>query len=163
MTAMPRTQAAPRNTPTAPCNGARAGARSGNYVLAIVINVVFLYVVHHLVAWDVRFITPAWNDVLWVVDLSLQATIFANVLFLVYDVRWFHSLVQVVPAGVAVLSLWWIYQIFPFDLGSPEMNDFGRLGLIVLMVAAAVGTLATAVVGVVDLIRVVVEPAGVSE
>ena len=28
---------------------------------------VFLYVVHHLVAWDVRFITPAWNDVLWAI------------------------------------------------------------------------------------------------
>jgi hypothetical protein len=162
MTAMPRTQAAPRDTPAQPAGGG-AGARSGSYVLAIVINALLLYVVHHLVAWGVSFITPAWNDVLWAVDLSLQATIFANVLFLIYDARWFHSLVQVVPAGVAVLALWWIYQIFPFDLGSAGMNDLGRLGLIALMLAAAIGTLATAVVGIVDLVRFVIEPAGASE
>jgi hypothetical protein len=50
MTAMPRTQAAPRDTPAQPARGG-AGARSGSYVLAIVINALLLYVVHHLVAW----------------------------------------------------------------------------------------------------------------
>src|ERR1700674_330882 len=118
MTTMPRTQAAHPAARAAPDARARAGARSGGYLLAIVINVLLLYVVHHVVAWDVRFITPAWNDVLWAVDLSLQATIVANVLFLIYDARWFHSLVQAVPAGIAVLSLWWMYQVFPFDFGS---------------------------------------------
>jgi hypothetical protein len=87
MTTMPRTQPAHPAARTAPDAGAGAGARSGGYLLAIVINALLLYVVQHLVAWDVRFITPAWNDVLWAVDLSLQATIVANVLFLIYDAR----------------------------------------------------------------------------
>jgi hypothetical protein len=163
MTAMPRTQAAHSATRAAPDAAARAGACSGSYVLAIVINALLLYVVHHLLAWGVRFITLAWNDVLWAVDLSLQATIVANVLFLIYDARWFHSLVQVLPAGVAVLSLWWMYQIFPFDFGSVGMNDLARLGLVLLTIAAAIGTLAAAVVGVVDLVRCLFLPARVPE
>ena len=155
MTTMPRTQAAHPAARVAP----HSGARSGGYLLAIIINAVLLYIAHHVLAWDVRFITPAWDDVLWAVDWSLQATIVANVLFLVYDVRWFHSLVQVVPAGVAVLSLWWMYQIFPFDFGSVGMNDVARLGLVLLTIAAAIGTLVAAVVGIVDLVRCVFEPA----
>jgi hypothetical protein len=163
MTAMTRTHTAQPAARSAPDPRERAGARSGGYVLAIVINAVLLYVVHHLVAWDVRFVTPAWNDVLWAVDLSLQATIVANVLFLVYDARWFHSLVQVVPAGVAVLALWWMYQVFPFDFGSVGMNDLASLGLVLLTIAAAIGTLVSAVVGIVDLVRCVLEPAGAPE
>src|SRR5579859_4331269 len=163
MTAMPRTHLAHPAARAKPEAGARARARSGAYELAIVINAVLLYVVHHLVAWDVPFITPAWNDVLWAVDLSLQATIVANVLFLIYDARWFYSLVQVVPAGVAVLSLWWVYQVFPFDFGSVGMNDLARLGLVLLTIAAAIGTLVSAVVGIVDLVRYAFEPAGVPE
>jgi hypothetical protein len=163
MTAMPRTQAAHPAARAAPAAGAGAGARSGGYLLTIVINALLLYVVHHLVAWDVRFITPAWNDVLWAVDVLLQATIVANVLFLIYDARWFHSLLQVVPAGAAVLALWWMYQIFPFDFGSVGMNDLARLGLVMLTIAAAIGTLVAAVVGIVDLVRCVFEPAGAPE
>jgi hypothetical protein len=154
MATMPRMQAAPRNTRAAAC----AGTRSGGYVLAIVINALLLYVVNHLVAWDVGFITPAWNDVLWAVELSLQATIVANVLFLVYDARWFHCLVQAAAGVVAVVALWWVYQIFPFDFGSVGMNDLARLGLVLVTIAAAIGTLVTAVIGFVELVRLVFEP-----
>ena len=163
MTAMPRMQTASRDTRAASRSGTGAGARSGGYLLTIVINALLLYVVHHLVAWEVGFITPAWNDVLWAVDLSLQATIVANVLFLIYDARWFHCLVQVVPAGIAAFAIWWLYQIFPFDLGSPGMNDLGRLALVALMLAATVGTLFAAIIGIVDLVRFIVEPPGRSE
>jgi hypothetical protein len=66
----------------------------------------------------------------------------------------------VVPAGIAAFAIWWLYQIFPFDLGSPGMNDLGRLALVALMLAATVGTIVTAIIGIVDLVRFVVEPSG---
>jgi len=51
MTAMPRTQAAHPAARAAPDGGAGVGARSGGYLLAIVINALLLYVVHHLVTF----------------------------------------------------------------------------------------------------------------
>jgi hypothetical protein len=56
-----------------------------------------------------------------------------------------------------------MYQIFPFDFGSVGMNDLARLGLVLLTIAAAIGTLVAAVVGIVDLVRWVFEPAGAPE
>jgi hypothetical protein len=43
------------------------------------------------------------------------------------------------------------------------MNDLARLGLVLLGIAATIGALVTAVVGIVDLVRFVFEPAGASE
>jgi hypothetical protein len=134
-----------------------AAARSGGYLVAAGINVLLMWIAHHLTAWGVSFITDGWNDALWAIDLSLEASFGANLLFMVYDARWFHCLVQVAPSALATLALWWLYQIFPFELGSPAMNSLAHVALLILCVAAAIGTVATGVAGVVSLARSGVE------
>jgi hypothetical protein len=100
--------------------GRRAGRRSGGtragYVVAIVINVALLVAVNNLLAWDVLpFLTDQFTRVLPLVNLSLSATIAANVIYLGYDEKWFSSLSQVVLLGISMAATVRIYRVFPFD------------------------------------------------
>ena len=81
--------------------------RRSGYVVAIAVNVFMLYVANNLLAWDVLpFLTPDFGKVLWLIDISLIATILINALYLAYDHAWFRSFSQIaliaISFGVAV-------------------------------------------------------------
>ena len=126
---------------TQPAAPAKGSARLG-YVIAIVINIVLLYVTHHLVAWEVSFITPAWTGVLWAVDLSLGASIAGNVLFLVYDRPWFKHLVQIVMSILAFVSSYVMYRAFPFSFAQPWLTTGLRVLLLLGMVGLTIAVIA---------------------
>jgi hypothetical protein len=128
-------------------------ARRAGYVGTIVVNAIMLYVAHHLLVWEVPFVTPAFADVLWAIDLSLWATIVANVLFLGYDAAWFRHLVQIGLSGIAFLVTTQLYAFFPFDFGAPAWNDGARLALVLVMAAIILAIIVQAIVLVVDLTR----------
>ena len=61
-------------------------ARRSGYVIAIAVNVVMLYVVNNLLAWDILpFLTDDFGRVLWLIDISLLATIMVNLIYVEYD------------------------------------------------------------------------------
>jgi hypothetical protein len=95
----------------------REWGRTSGYIASIVIDMILLYVVQHLVDWNVPWITPAWSDVVWAVNLSLTASIVANALLLAYDRPWFHRLVEVITTALALVTAYWIYLVFPFNFG----------------------------------------------
>ena len=65
-------------------SASRRTVHSHGYLGSIVINAFLLYAVGHLVDWQIGWITPAWSDVVWALSLSLEVSIAANALFLVY-------------------------------------------------------------------------------
>jgi hypothetical protein len=129
------------------------GSRVSGYIGAIVVNGILLYAANHLLEWQVPWITAAWSDVLWAINLTLQVSIMLNALYIAFDVGWFRHLGEAVNAAVALLATWWIYLVFPFDFGSAEAEGLTRLILIVVAVVTAIGMLVSAVAGVVDLVR----------
>lgn len=138
--------------------GRERGRRAG-YVASIVINFVWLYVAHHLLDWKVPFLTPAFADVLWAIDLSLEATILANLTFLVYDARWFRGLVQIGLTGIAFVVTAILYSWFPFDFGTPVGNELAHLGLVLVMVCLAIAVVVQTIVLIVEQVRGVSPPA----
>lgn len=114
---------------------------------SIVVNAILLYIAQHVLDWQIGWITPAWSDVLWAVDLTLEASIVINVLYLIIDARWFRNLGGAVSCGFAVLSTWWVYVIYPFEFGSASANDLARFALVLLIVATTIGMLVSAIVG----------------
>ncbi|MGH8927945.1 MAG: hypothetical protein ACRDWH_06310, partial [Acidimicrobiia bacterium] len=77
---------------TAPAAIASKPGRLFGYMVAIAVNLGLLYVVNNLTAWDVvSFLTDDFGRLLWLVDLSLIASILVNVAYLVYDAVWFRS------------------------------------------------------------------------
>lgn len=140
-------------TLTRPGVESRRAARASSSAGSIVINALLLYAAHHLLEWQVGWITPAWSDVLWAVDLTLEVSIVASALFLVISADWFRNLAGSISCATAVLATWWLYVIFPFDFGSSATNDLARLILTLVLIATVIATFVTALVAIVELLR----------
>lgn len=112
--------------------------RQAGYVAAIVVQLVGLYVVRHLVEWDVPLLTDDFDRVVPYIELSILATLGANVAWLLLDPRWFRSLLQVGVNLVSLVPIVRMWQIFPFDLSADD--GVWRVGLRALLVVAFAGT-----------------------
>jgi hypothetical protein len=113
--------------------------RHGGYTVELVVNAILLYAAHHLLPWGVPFLTPAFADVLWAIDLSLGAAIIANALFMAYDPAWFRQLSQAGLDFFSLVSTYTLYRVFPFDFELAWWNDVAAGVLVVAMVATTIG------------------------
>ena len=108
----------------------RRSTRQVGYIVAIIVNAVILTIAHNLTSWGLPFVTSAFPETLWAINLSLSATIIANACFLVYDAPWFRDLAQIVLNIFAVVVALVTYRVFPFDFGDARANDLARLGVL---------------------------------
>ena len=121
-----------------PSTGPGAGARRFGYLVSIAVNLVILYLANGVPNWDVPFITNDWPDVLWAVNLSLQATIIANLVFLAYDPRWFRHSARILLAALSIIVFYTLYRVFPFDLGRALYDQIARIALLAGMVGVGI-------------------------
>lgn len=127
--------------------------RQIGYIAAIVVNAILLAVAHSLLGWHVPFITPAWADVLFAIDLALGGTIVANALFVSYDERWFHELVQIALTALSFVACLVVVQVFPFDFGYQLMNWLTHLVGILVVFALAIAIVVQTIVWLVGQYR----------
>jgi hypothetical protein len=138
-----------RTRPAAPAVGRRFG-----YVVAVIVNAVMLYVVHHLLEWRwPSFLTGRFEEVLPLMTVSLVASMIANVLFIGYDAGWFKSLANIVTTSIALAATVRILQVFPFDFTTMD-RDWTVLMRVALLAVIA----GTAIAIVVELIKLVSWP-----
>jgi hypothetical protein len=136
----------------------RAARRFG-YFVAILCNVGGIYVANHLLAWGwPRFLTPDFQELLPIVNLSFIASILANGLFIIGDAKWFRSMCDAVTASVSFVVALRTWQVFPFDF-SDYARDWSPLFRVVL-VLAMVGTAIAVVVNAVTAVVAVGHPHG---
>jgi hypothetical protein len=131
--------------------------RNLGYTISILINVFFLWVVNNLVEWDISWITDDFSKVVWIFNLSLGATIAANVLYLFFDPPWFKSLGQIVTVAISVAVAVRLWQVFPVSF----TGDFPWAGL--FRVALVVGIVGGSIGIVVELVKLARIAAGVSQ
>ena len=124
--------------------------RRAGYVGVIVLNAILLAVAHSLPGWHVGFITSAFVQVLWAVDLSLGAAIVVNAMFLVDDSPPIRVAGQVVQNVFALVSGYTLYRIFPFDFGTTYWNGLARTGLVVVLALLILGTIVETIRFLVD-------------
>lgn len=110
------------------------------YYIAIAINIILLYFFNNLRFLNLPFII---NDelisCLWAINLALSFGIISNFVLLLYRPEWFHHLTQAVILGLAGLSVYIVYRIFPFTFNTSTPDTITRVILIILMAAAAIG------------------------
>jgi hypothetical protein len=122
-------------------------ARRSGYVIAIAVNVVMLYVVNNLLAWNLLpFLTDDFGRVLWLIDISLLATIVVNLIYLAYDQSWFRSLGQIGLNLISLVVAVRMYQVFPFDFSRSafDWTQIARVVIIFTILGTAVGAIAEA-------------------
>lgn len=148
---------APAPAPPAPAPPASTGrhptttARVG-YSIAVVLNVIMLWMAHQLLRWEwPGFLTDDFDRLLPIVTASFLASILVNVALLFRDAGRFRGLTDLITAafGLAVSLRTW--TVFPFDFSGYE-NDWTWLARTVVVVGI-VGTSIGIVVAVVKMVR----------
>ena len=81
-----------------------SGARRFGYFVTILVNFGLIYVANHLLDWNVPFLTEDFTNCLWAITLSLGVTIFVNFIFMVFDRRWFRSLMEAMNSVFSFIS-----------------------------------------------------------
>jgi len=141
------TTAAPTTT-----TGSTEGTKRFGYFVAVVVNLVLLWVVQNILTWDVApFLTDDFEILIPITSVSLLFGAAINLAYVWFDTAWFKALTQMISAGIAMAVAIRTYQVFPFDFSA---YDFGWAGLtrIVLIVAIA-GTAIAIVVEFIKLAR----------
>ncbi len=137
----------------APSPGRRAG-----YVATVIVNAVLLWISHQLLDWDwPRFLTEDFDEVLPIVSASFVAAIVANLAFVVFDPRWFTSLLEALTSAISLAAGIAVLRVFPFDFSS-YAHDWSWMVRTVIVV----GIIATAVTLVVHLAHLLDEATGAS-
>ncbi len=124
-------------------------ARRAGYVIAVVVNVVLLWLVDVSPGWQaVPFLTPETEQVIGLVTLSLVVSIVVNLVYLATDPPGLRAAGEVVTALVAVAVAVRVWQVFPFDV-----SDGWRLAFRVLLAVGIAGGVIGALSQVVTMVR----------
>jgi hypothetical protein len=114
-------------------------------MVAIAVNAGLLYVVNHLLAWDLlAFLTDDFEQVLPIINASLLASIVVNLVHLGYDAAWFKSVTEIALAAIALAAAVRMFQVFPFDFSAYEFNwtTVTRVVLILAMAGMVIAIIA---------------------
>jgi hypothetical protein len=91
-----------------------------------------------IAAMRIPYLTRYFISCLWAVNLFLGFCIMGNFMLLLYRPRWFHHLVMLVISALAMLAVYVIYRVFPFDINTGGAQTLARVILWMLMSAAGV-------------------------
>ncbi len=120
---------------------AQAGRRFG-YGIAIGINLLLVWIVGNLVAWEVvGFLTPEFGDLVPLIQLGLWVTIAANVVYMMDDRSALTRVARLIVDIVNLFVTFQVFERFPFDFSAHEF-DWGlvfRGLLVIVLVATAIG------------------------
>ena len=116
-------------------------SKKSEYIGAIVVNIILLYIFNNLLNWQVHFITNALNEVLWVINLAIIATIIGNIILLIFNQEWFRHIIKIILNIFAFTAVYSIYSIFPFNFSSFLIDWSATIALIFIMLGIAVATI----------------------
>jgi len=115
------------------------------YAIAVVVNVVLLFVVNNLLAWGwIPFLTDDFEQLLPIVSLSLIVGAIVNAAFILYNAQWFRSIGQIVQNVFSLFVIVSTLKVFPFDFSPYRINwtTITEAVLIMLAVLVGIGTIA---------------------
>jgi len=92
-----------------------ARSRRGEYIWAIIWNVIFLYIVNRVPHWNLEFITERYMVILWILNANLIIQIAGNILMLFFGMRWVRYLVKIPLEAASFVTLIVMYFLYPFD------------------------------------------------
>jgi len=115
--------------------------KTSEFIVAIIANLIFLYIVNNLLSWNLSFIAPSFQDVLWIFNISIAATIIGNIIFLIYHPTWFRSIIRIILNILGFLVIYYLYTVFPFVFSNYLFTFSIKFALIVAMVVMVIATI----------------------
>ena len=113
----------------------RKREEKSGYFVNIIFSLIFFYIVNNLLNWHIYFITSAFNEVLWIINLSILVTIIGNGLLLLYSpIRFMHA-VKIIINIISFIAVYIVYKVFPFNF----YNSFYNWGFNILLILGLIG------------------------
>ena len=126
---------------SAKCHKKEKNSKKSEYIAAIIVNIILLYIFNNLPNWHVYFITNVLNEILWVINIAITAAILGNIILLVFNPEWFRRIIKIILNIFAITAVYSIYSIFPFNFNSFLIEWSVVIALIFIMIGIAVATI----------------------
>jgi len=98
-------------------------AKTGHYIVAIVVNSALLYVFNNLLSWNLPYLTQDFAKVLPILNLSLYVKIASNFLFMFIDSEIFRQFIRIIFDCFGLAVVYTMLTVFPLDLSSLSQGD----------------------------------------
>lgn len=119
------------------------GARRFGYGVAVVINLVLIWVVQNIVEWDViPFLTEEFAEVVPITTFSLVVSALFNLVFMIRDTGRLKSAMDLMSTAVAFAVVVRTYQVFPFEFQSEFWDGTAHVLMVIVMVALVAAVIA---------------------
>lgn len=131
--------------------------RIGDYIAAVVFDIIFLVVMNKIPDWNIPFITDSFPDVLWAINTSLAVSLGGNLILIFFHPRFLHHLFNAVFSIFGILATSVLLSVFPFefaDLVGEWLNILVRIVLIIGIVGSAIATVVNLVKAVIAVFRI---------
>lgn len=129
-------------------------AKSSEFIGAVIVNIIILYIVNNVLSWNLSFIAPSFQNVLWIFNISICAAIIANIIFLLYHPGWFRSLIQIILNILGFMVCYYLYIVFPFIFSQTTYT----IALKIILILGMIGLVIASLFEVVRLILRIVKP-----
>lgn len=116
-------------------------SKTSGFIASIIINLIFLYIVNNILSWNLSFIAPSFQDVLWIFNLSISANIIANIIFIAYHPGWFRSIIQIILNILGFMVCYYLFTIFPFIFSQAAYTIVLQMLLLLGMAGAVIACL----------------------
>ncbi|MCX6304470.1 MAG: hypothetical protein NT040_05845 [Bacteroidetes bacterium] len=117
-------------------------SRNGEYISAIIFNLVFLWIVNHIPGWNLGFIKDNFMVVLWILNVNILVQIGGNALMLLSGLPTIRYIVQIIIESASFVTQMVLFYIYPFDFshfhGLFWLDWFLPIALIIGMVVSAI-------------------------
>ncbi|MFZ4522223.1 MAG: hypothetical protein ACOYNC_10980 [Bacteroidales bacterium] len=117
-------------------------SRTGEYIGAIIFNLLFLWVVNQIPEWHLGFIKDNFMVVLWILNVNILVIIGGNALMLAAGLPVIRHLAKVIIESAGFVTQMALFYIYPFDFshfhGLFWLDWFLPVALIIGMVVSAI-------------------------
>jgi hypothetical protein len=117
-------------------------SKRGDYIGAIVVSIIMLWVVNKIPGWHWGFIRDNYMVILWILNANLLVQIAGNAVMLLLEYRVVRRLGVIATEAASFVTQLVLYYIYPFDFsrypGLTWLDWFIPLALIIGMVVSAV-------------------------
>ena len=112
-----------------------------DYIIAIIVNVIVLYVGINLLKWHVPYVKESFAAVLPALYLSTGSNILGNALFLINTGTYLQITIRLIINLFSFYFLYRLYVVFPFDFSAVTnwFNTAVKVGLVLGMIGVIIG------------------------
>lgn len=108
------------------------------YAIAIIFNLILLYIFNNLINWHINFVTNALINILWIINLSITIAIVGNALLLLYHPNLFRHVMKTIINIFAFIAVFFLYVTFPFNFNNFYLYWTLNILLVIIMVGLGI-------------------------